>query len=76
MEFKFEKKKIWFDYLVLMFQKEVADRIIANINTLNSGRLTILTNWRLTVKKVCDISPSCFQPRPKVDSSLLLFQPK
>ena len=71
-----KKEKIWFDYLVLMFQKEVADRIIANINTHNYGRLTILTNWRLKVKKVCDISPSCFQPRPKVESSLLLFQPK
>ncbi len=70
------EKKIWFNYLVLMFQKEVANRIIANFNTHNYGRLTILTNWRLKVKKVCDISPSCFQPKPRVESSLLLFQPK
>ena len=70
------KKKIWFNYLVLMFQKEVANRIIANFNTRNYGRLTVLTNWRLEVKKICDISPSCFQPKPKVESSLLLFQPK
>ena len=71
-----DKNYFWFDCLILMFQKEVANRIIANFNTRNYGRLTILTNWRLEVKKVCDISPSCFQPKPKVDSSLLLFQPK
>ena len=71
-----KEKKIWFDCLVLMFQKEVANRIIADFNTRSYGRLTVLTNWRLKVKKVCDISPSCFQPKPKVESSLLLFQPK
>jgi len=70
------EKKIWFNYLVLMFQKEVANRIIAKYNTREYGRLSVLTNWRLKVKKVCDISPGCFQPKPKVDSSLLLFQPK
>tara|TARA_B100001939_G_scaffold339974_1_gene347447 strand:+ start:114 stop:902 length:789 start_codon:yes stop_codon:yes gene_type:complete len=70
------EKKIWFNYLVLMFQKEVANRIIAKYNTREYGRLSILTNWRLKVKKVCDVSPSCFQPKPKVESSLLLFEPK
>ena len=70
------EKKIWFNYLVLMFQKEVANRIIAKYNTRDYGRLSILTNWRLKVKKVCDVSPSCFQPKPKVESSLLIFQPK
>ena len=69
-------KKIWFDYLVLMFQKEVADRIISDFNTKNYGRLTILANWRLKIKKICDIHPSCFNPRPKVESTLLLFEPK
>ena len=69
-------KKIWFDYLVLMFQKEVADRIISEFNTKNYGRLTILANWRLKIKKICDIHPSCFNPRPKVESTLLLFEPK
>ena len=59
-----------------MFQKEVANRIIANFNTRNYGRLTVLTNWRLKVKKVCDINPNCFKPKPKVESSLLLFEPK
>ena len=70
------KKKVWFNYLVLMFQKEVADRIISEYNTKNYGRLTILANWRLNIQKICDISPSCFTPKPKVESTLLLFKPK
>ena len=66
----------WFNELILMFQKEVADRIIANSNTSAYGRLAILTNWRLNVKKICDIGPDCFSPRPKIDSSVLHFKPK
>ena len=66
----------WFNELILMFQKEVADRIIAKFNTSTYGRLAILTNWRLDVKKICDIGPECFSPRPKIDSSLLYFVPK
>ena len=45
------KKKIWFDSLILMFQKEVADRIISDFDTKSYGRLTILANWRLDIKK-------------------------
>lgn len=70
------KEKIWFDYLILMFQKEVADRIISDFNTKNYGRLTVLANWRLDIKKICDINPQSFQPRPKVDSTVLFFKPK
>ena len=70
------KNNFWFDHLVLMFQKEVADRIIANVNSSAYGRLSILTNWKLCIKKICDIKPECFFPRPKIDSSLLLFSPK
>jgi len=70
------KQKMWFDYLILMFQKEVADRIISNFNTKNYGRLTILANWRLDIKKICDVSPESFKPRPKIDSTILLFRPK
>ena len=69
-------KKFWFDYLVLMFQKEVADRILAQFNSKFYGRLSILTNWKLKVKKICDVKPSSFSPKPKIDSSILLFQPK
>ncbi len=66
----------WFDCLILMFQKEVADRITANFNTSNYGRLSIISNWKLNVKKICDIKPASFLPKPKIDSSLLLFYPK
>ncbi|MDC3071391.1 16S rRNA (adenine(1518)-N(6)/adenine(1519)-N(6))-dimethyltransferase RsmA [Candidatus Pelagibacter sp.] len=68
--------KIWFKSLILMFQKEVADRIISNFNTSGYGRLSILTNWKLNVKKVFDIKPNCFLPKPKIDSTLLFFTPK
>ena len=69
-------KNFWFESLVLMFQKEVADRIIAESNTSKYGRISILSNWKLNIKKVIDIKPQSFYPRPKVDSSLLLFTPK
>ena len=71
-----DKNNFWFSCLILMFQKEVADRIISNFNTSKYGRLTILSNWKLDVKKICDIKPNSFSPRPKVDSSLLFFKPK
>ncbi len=66
----------WFDHLVLMFQKEVADRIIAKFNTSSYGRLSILANWKLNIKKICDIKPESFSPKPKINSSLLFFTPK
>ena len=70
------KDNFWFQSLVLMFQKEVADRIIAKINTPHYGRLTIISNWKLNVKKICDIKPEAFSPKPKIESSLLFFYPK
>ena len=69
-------QKFWFEHLILMFQKEVADRIISKFNTKDYGRLTILSNWKLEVKKICDIKPNCFSPKPKVESSLLYFSNK
>ena len=66
----------WFESLILMFQKEVADRIISEFNNSNYGRLSILSSWKLNVKKILDIKPQSFSPRPKIDSSLLLFTPK
>ena len=62
--------------LILMFQKEVADRVIAKTNSKNYGRLSIISNWRMDVKKEFDINPNCFFPKPKVDSTLLSFEPK
>ena len=66
----------WFHELILMFQKEVAERIIAKFNSSNYGRLTILANWKLNIKKICDIYPNSFSPKPKIDSTLLHFTPK
>ena len=70
------KENHWFEYLILMFQKEVADRIVAKFNTKNYGRLSILANWILEIEKICDVKPTSFSPVPKVDSSLLFFKPK
>ena len=70
------KSTPWFECLVLMFQKEVAERLLAKFNTKNYGRLSILANWRLSVEKICDVKPVSFSPKPKVDSSILFFKPK
>ena len=70
------KKNYWFSDLILMFQKEVADRIIAQFNTSAYGRLSILANWRLNINKICDIAPESFSPRPKIQSTLIHFTPK
>ena len=70
------KESFWFEHLILLFQKEVADRIIANFNTAAYGRISILANWKLSIEKICDISPTSFSPRPKINSTLLLFTPK
>ena len=65
-----------FKKLILMFQKEVADRILAKTNSKNYGRLSIISNWRLEIKKEFSISSQCFYPKPNVDSTLLSFFPK
>ena len=62
--------------LILMFQKEVADRIIAKTHSKNYGRLSILSNWKMNIEKVIDIDPESFSPPPKVKSTLLTFIPK
>ena len=69
-------KDFWFTNLILMFQKEVADRIISKYDTSKYGRLSIIANWKLDIKKIIDIKPNCFNPKPKVDSTLLFFTPK
>ena len=70
------KETFWFECLILMFQREVAERIIANFNTSKYGRLSIISNWKLNIRKICDIKPLSFSPKPKVDSTLLFFSPK
>ena len=69
-------KNIKFKKLILMFQKEVADRIIAEENTRDYGRITILANWKFNIRKILDINPECFFPKPKIKSTLLEFTPK
>ena len=66
----------WYESLILMFQKEVADRILAKTGTKEFGRLAILCNWRMEIKKQFDVSRNCFYPRPKVNSTMLSFLPK
>jgi len=66
----------WYDVLILMFQKEVADRIIAKTRTKNYSRLTVLSNWRLEIKKHFNVSNNCFFPKPKITSTVLSFKPK
>ena len=69
-------KNIRFEKLILMFQKEVADRIISKENTKNYSRITILANWKFDIKKKFDINPGNFYPAPKIQSSVLEFIPK
>ena len=71
-----DKWPSWYKTLILMFQKEVADRIIAEQGSKNYGRLSILCNWRLNIKKHFNVSKNCFFPKPKIDSTVLSFVPK
>ena len=65
-----------FKKFILMFQKEVAERIIAETNSKNYGRLAVLSSWKLKIEKVADVSPNSFYPVPKVKSTVLLIEPK
>ncbi len=62
--------------MVLMFQKEVVDRICAQPGTKSYGRLSILTQWKCQVRSVLDIPPDCFYPAPKVDSAVVEIIPR
>ena len=73
---KIKKLENFYKKFILMFQKEVADRIIAKDNSKNYGRLSIISNWKMNVKKIMDIDPNSFKPIPKVKSSILTFEPK
>jgi len=66
----------WYDDLVLMFQREVAERLIAGPGSGSYGRLSVLVGWRCTAKLLFDIAPSAFVPAPKVTSSLLRLTPR
>ena len=66
----------WYDSLLLMFQREVAERIIAAPGTSSYGRLSVLCNWRCETKRLFDIAPTAFVPPPKVTSSLVRLVPR
>ena len=59
-----------------MFQKEVAERILAQVNSREYSRITILSKWKFNIKKVIDVKPNSFYPKPKVHSTVLEFLPK
>ena len=75
-KFIINKNKFKFKKLIFMFQKELADRILAKVNSSNYGRFSIITNWKFNIEKVIDIKPNSFFPKPKITSSLLIFNPK
>jgi len=66
----------WYDQMVLMFQREVAERIVAPPGSKTYGRLSVLTGWRTQAKILFDIAPSAFVPQPKVTSSVVRFVPR
>jgi len=72
---KLEKYSIKYSSLILMFQKELAERIIGKFGTPNYGRLSILVNYQLSIVDKFNVSPNCFLPKPKVDSTILHFKP-
>ena len=66
----------WYDRLLLMFQREVAERIVAKPGSKTYGRLSVLAGWRTEAKMLFDIAPSAFVPPPKVTSSLVQLVPR
>ena len=71
-----KEQPVKWEKLTLTVQKEVADRMMAKINTKQYGRLSVLTQWRCRIKKICEIKPSCFIPPPKVISTVISIEPK
>ena len=62
--------------MILMFQKEVAKRILADVNSKEYSRITILSKWKFDIKKVTDVKANSFFLKPKVQSTVLEFIPK
>tara|TARA_A100001388_G_scaffold265090_1_gene236957 strand:+ start:741 stop:1526 length:786 start_codon:yes stop_codon:yes gene_type:complete len=73
---KMENLNKIFNKFIFVFQKEVAERIVALENTKNYGRLSILTSWKMNAEKIFDINPNYFYPIPRVWSSLITLSPK
>ncbi|MDA8892941.1 16S rRNA (adenine(1518)-N(6)/adenine(1519)-N(6))-dimethyltransferase RsmA [Hyphomicrobiales bacterium] len=71
-----QEQPVKWESLTLTVQKEVADRMLADINSKQYGRLSVLIQWRSFIEKVCDIKPTCFIPEPKVMSTVIRIRPK
>ena len=71
----FQKWPPNYEKIIFMFQKEVAERIYAKKDTSPYGRLSIISNFRLKIKDYFNISKNCFFPKPKIDSTVILFEP-
>lgn len=66
----------WFDRMTLMFQREVADRLVATPGNRSYGRLSVLAQWRCAAKVLFNLPPEAFTPAPKVASTLVQFVPR
>ncbi len=66
----------WYEAMVLMFQREVAERIVAGPGSKSYGRLSVLTEWRSSARILFDIQPAAFVPRPNVTSSVVRIEPR
>jgi 16S rRNA (adenine1518-N6/adenine1519-N6)-dimethyltransferase len=66
----------WYDCAVLMFQREVAERIVAQAGSKSYGRLSVLTQWRCEARIMFDVNASAFVPPPKVTSSVVRLVPR
>ena len=66
----------WYDSMLLMFQREVAERIVAAPGSKSDGRLSVLAGWRTEAKLLFDVAPSAFVPPPKVTSSVVRLTPR
>ncbi len=69
-------KQNTFSERILMFQKEVAERLYAKPRTKDYGRLSVMTQWLCRVERLFDLSPSAFTPPPKVDSTVVRITPR
>jgi 16S rRNA (adenine1518-N6/adenine1519-N6)-dimethyltransferase len=65
----------WFDRMILMFQREVAERIVAQPNSKAYGRLSVLAQWRTEARIAMNLPPEAFTPPPKVSSAIVEFRP-
>jgi 16S rRNA (adenine1518-N6/adenine1519-N6)-dimethyltransferase len=66
----------WYERMVLMFQKEVAERIVAEVNTKAFGRLAIISQWRTETDLLFTLPPAAFVPPPKISSAVVSFTPR